>query len=809
MSKKIDSLLAQELVKRGIVSKELIDRIMEKGIPFGENLISILVRQGAAGEKELLAILSEKLGLPYINLKKLSIAQSVIEKVPFKIASHYKFMPLKIENNVMTIAVSYPLDVSTQDEIKMQLGYDIEMFLSFQESILEALNRYYSQLKEQEEKKSRETATTSVIPPAEKSTVLQRPQSKGLSITTKFILWFLFISVLPLTVATYISYTSSQRILKREAANSLFAIADNKANQIEIYLREKKSHLIALSHSSEIIDIIEKFSEAIGKGGIGSPRYRAVEQEFRPFFEYQQRVYGYDDIFLIDASGNIIFSVNRKNYRELYKDSEMMKVFIKTTASLKPEISNFEYYPEDRKAAVFITAPVFKEAALAGIVMAQIGTQGIYDLLQDYTGLGKTGEILIASKIGDKAVFITPLRFDADAVFKRKVDIGSEEGLDIQYAVQGKEGSGVSTDYRGKEVWAIWRYLPIFRLGMVVKMDTSEILATANQLRDTLFRIGSILLVVVIVMAVIIARSVANPIKELTRVSSIISRGDLSARAKIATRDEVEELAHSFNQMTDSLVEAKNKVEEERAKLEEQKVLLEKANQELDSFVYTASHDLRAPLRGISSFASFLEEDYRDRLDDEGKGYLDEIRKGAHRMDKLIEDLLALSRISRIKNPYEDVDMGELINSINERIKFDIQKNNVDMRIQKDMPTVYCDRIKIGEVLLNLINNAIKFSSKGNKENPKVEIGYADEDGYYKFYVKDNGIGIEPKYQSQIFGIFKRLHTAEEYEGTGAGLSIVKRVIDDHGGKIWVESELGKGATFYFTIPTNLKEKER
>jgi len=178
-------------------------------------------------------------------------------------------------------------------------------------------------------------------------------------------------------------------------------------------------------------------------------------------------------------------------------------------------------------------------------------------------------------------------------------------------------------------------------------------------------------------------------------------------------------------------------------------------------------------------------------------------------MNELIEDLLTLSRISRIQNPYEDVNINDLINSVRERIKFDIKKHKVDLRVQEKMPIVRCDRIKIGEVFLNLINNAIKFSSKDNKESPKVEIGCRDKNEFYEFFVKDNGIGIDPKYHQRIFGIFKRLYTVHEYEGTGAGLAIVKRVMDDHGGKIWVESEPGKGATFYLTIPKGLKKEKK
>ncbi len=236
-------------------------------------------------------------------------------------------------------------------------------------------------------------------------------------------------------------------------------------------------------------------------------------------------------------------------------------------------------------------------------------------------------------------------------------------------------------------------------------------------------------------------------------------------------------------------------------RLEEERKALEKSNLELDSFVYTASHDLRAPLRGINSFSKFIEEDYADAFDDEGRDYLGRIRSGVGRMTQLIDDLLTLSRVSRQKNPYETVKITALIQSVTERMEFDLEEASVDLVIPENLPAICCDRIKMTEVFLNLINNAVKFSRKNNEGDAKVVIGYQENEGSHQFWVKDNGIGIEPKYHERIFGIFQRLHTNEEYEGTGAGLSIVKRVIDDHKGEIWIASELGKGATFHFEIP--------
>jgi signal transduction histidine kinase len=637
---------------------------------------------------------------------------------------------------------------------------------------------------------------------------------KNLPITTKFIFWFLIIALIPLTIATYISYNRSREVLRQEVSNSLIASAENKANQIEVYLNKKEEDLTRLSHMSDVIYAIEKFDKAYDAGGFDSSEYSAVDNEFRPFFTYYQKSSGYDDLFLIRPYGDVLFSVKGKVVRSIYEArprryAQLKELFFKVNTSLKTEVSDFEYDSNLGEGHVFIAAPIFKAGEISGLVVAQLGNRGISELVQDYSGLGNTGETVVAAKIDDAAVVIAPLRFDPEAAFRRKIAIGSKEASDIQKAVQGQKGSGILIDYRGKQVLSVWRYIPNFRWGIVVKMDTSEVFASADRLRSVLLIVSFILLIFVVITAILIAHSVSSPIKELTKVSGNIADGDLSARAKITTTDEIGQLAESFNKMTDKLVEAKANVEQKNEELEEQKKLLEKANKELDSFVYTASHDLRAPLRGISSFASFLEEDYQDKLDEEGKNFLRQIRDGTNRMNNLIEDLLKLSRISRIKNPYEDVDMNSLINSVIKRIEFDIKENNVELNIQPDIPRVRCDRIKMTEVFLNLINNAIKFSSKNNKVRPRIEVGYSDEGQFHKFYVKDNGIGIDPKYHKQVFGMFKRLHTDKEYEGTGAGLGIVKRVIDDHGGNIWVESELGKGAIFYFTIPKELQKKRK
>lgn len=640
-----------------------------------------------------------------------------------------------------------------------------------------------------------------------------KTEFKHLSISSKFMIWFLLIALVPLVMTTYISYTRSLNVLRKEVNKHLLAVADNKANQIESYLAGQKADVMTLSHMSETVEAVDRFDAAFHKGdGTGSPDYAAVKKDFDPFFKYYQESAGYADIILVNPDGEIIFSAagGARDAHSLYEIalnsrsagrtalSELARVFIKTKDTQETETSDFEYDPKTGIVSVFIAAPIFKGPSLTGVVIAEAGNTGLLGIATNYYGLGRTGETIIATKIGDDAVFITPVRFDPEATFKRKVPIVPGRGAGIQQAVQKKSGFGIISNYRGKEVLSVWRYLPTFRLGMAVEMDAGEVFESAKQLRYDLVVVGLGLLILVAVLAISVANSISNPIKELTKVSGVIANGNYSIRARAASRDEIGALAASFNRMTDSLIEAKDNVEE-------QKKLLEEANRELDSFVYTVSHDLKAPLRGIAAFADLLKQDYGDKFDAVANDYITRISTGTRHMGQLIEDLLTLSRISRIKNPYENVDMNELMRSVTARIEFIVKEHAVDLRIARNLPVVRCDRIKIAEVFLNLLTNAIKFSSKNGKEKPpRVEVGYLERDDAHEFYVKDNGIGIDPKYHKEIFGIFRRLHKQSEYEGTGAGLCIVKKVIDDHRGSIRLESEPGKGAAFFFTIPKSL-----
>ncbi|MCV3213966.1 ATP-binding protein [Plectonema radiosum NIES-515] len=234
-------------------------------------------------------------------------------------------------------------------------------------------------------------------------------------------------------------------------------------------------------------------------------------------------------------------------------------------------------------------------------------------------------------------------------------------------------------------------------------------------------------------------------------------------------------------------------------------VELERSNRELDAFAYIASHDLKEPLRGIHNYSTFLIEDYAKLLDEDGVFKLQTVVRLTQRMEDLINSLLHFSRLGRVELVMRRTNLQELVESVIEVLKISLKETrNVDIRICQRLPDIKCDRIQVSEVFSNLISNAIKYNDKANK---LVEIGFLDQEATNQatitFYVRDNGIGIRQKHLDNVFRIFKRLHTASQYGGgTGAGLTIAKKIVERHGGKIWIESTYGESSTFYFTLPS-------
>ena len=237
---------------------------------------------------------------------------------------------------------------------------------------------------------------------------------------------------------------------------------------------------------------------------------------------------------------------------------------------------------------------------------------------------------------------------------------------------------------------------------------------------------------------------------------------------------------------------------------------LKQSNRELDDFAYIASHDLKEPLRGISNNALFLEEDYSALLDTAGKRRIERMKYLCKRLESLVDDLLYFSRLGRQDMAIREVDLNTVVQDICQLMESSLVEANVTVTITQPLPTIICDASKVTEVFRNLITNAIKYNDKDHK---MVEVGVADSDKPVNenivFFVKDNGIGIDKRFYTDVFRIFKRLNSEDDkVKGTGVGLTFVKKIIARHGGSIWLESTVGVGSTFFFTLTPGSKQDE-
>lgn len=319
-----------------------------------------------------------------------------------------------------------------------------------------------------------------------------------------------------------------------------------------------------------------------------------------------------------------------------------------------------------------------------------------------------------------------------------------------------------------------------------------------------LFAIALTVECVGLTLAITVSRGIQRGLDEILEAAQAVKKGDYSRKAKAFYRDEIGTLADNFNAMADELNRLESENKEVNSSLEK-KVWqrtdeIERKNKELEQFAYVASHDLQEPLRTISAFAELLQQQYRGKLDDNADKFLDYLQLASERMKILIKDLLDYSRIGREKEA-RAVDCTMLLQDVLADMNKTIEENGARVDVEP-LPVIRAYPTELKLVFQNLISNSIKFRRKDVP--PVIDIGVAKEAHHWKFFVKDNGIGIEPQFQERIFIIFQRLHTRSQYEGSGIGLAHCKKIAELHGGNIWLQSVPGKGSTFYFTISQEL-----
>jgi methyl-accepting chemotaxis protein WspA len=381
------------------------------------------------------------------------------------------------------------------------------------------------------------------------------------TIGRRLVIWFLLISLIPCAGLAWILYSISSKFLEKTVEQKLLVMAGDKAQQLEDYATERIRSVAALAHTQTIIGATSNYQNAINLGGVQSQAYNDADAVYRPFMISFAETYGYPDLLLLSPEGQVLFALNNRLAQPgsnlatgPLKDTELAGVFDRDKTLLQPELSDFQNYPGLAEPAAFVASPVLKDGLVAGVLVFQLDNRAIYQIFNDYAGLGETGENLAGALVGeDQIEWISRLRHDPDLNSQRRILMGSQDSLAMQQAVMGGRDVGRFVDYRNVPNLAAWLYVPSFRWGLVVKQDAQEALALVYKQRRTTMFLLALLIVPVTGIALVVARSIARPLELAAKVSEQVAAGDLTPQFEIGRNDETGLLLKAIRTMIQNL----------------------------------------------------------------------------------------------------------------------------------------------------------------------------------------------------------------------------------------------------------------
>jgi signal transduction histidine kinase len=595
-----------------------------------------------------------------------------------------------------------------------------------------------------------------------------------MSIRKQIITIFLSIISVALIVVSMYHYKVAREARLQEVFNHMESISEAKKNRLAGIIQKRKEQMVMLQ-------LREKLREDLA-AYLKTGDQEAYLRLMRALEITRDRVHSFKEIQLVSTTGIIKVSTLVSNRGKDISAKESFK------HALAGEVCLHEiYYDHSKQLYINLSGLMTYNAENLGVIIIKTSAEDILSLITDYTGLGETGETTLAQYLPNgKIHFLTATRFFP--VLGDSLIIEASNSKVMSHALNGVEILLTNfEDYRGRSVIASTRFLQETGWGMATKIDWDEAIAPINELLWKTILLAFVILFMIAIAGHYFARNLVKPILLLREASNEIASGNLNKRINYSGKDELGQLAKSFDLMADRLSETHNVLEE---KVEQ----LDKKNEALHRFAYVVSHDLKSPLFAIHSLMTHLKESLGNCDEPDVQKMLGMAEAKATHMLDLINGILHYSLAGVTVEEPEQVNSNRIINEIIHHL--DVPEN-ITIKVE-DLPNIFIERVLVIQIFQNLIGNAVKYM---DKPIGQILIGYQEQqnDGY--FYIKDNGRGIERRNFEKIFEIFNIANRVPGIESSGLGLSIVKKIIESKRGKVWVESEVGKGSVFYFTLP--------
>ena len=615
-----------------------------------------------------------------------------------------------------------------------------------------------------------------------------------MKLATRLSLLFLMLAVIPSTIVGFIAYDNSRRIIESETVNRIISANAIERNAVDRWVRAKEQVLESAARNPNFIGMID----APASLNVRAEERKALELFLVPVIQEG----GFSELFMLRAAdGMTVFSSDAAQ-EGIYRQNEPYFTQGKTRTS----VNNIFDPPLLNRQVMVISTPLRdKQDNVPAVLAARVNLVTLSAVMEPTGAVKQNEDSYLVNKFN---IFATDPRFGQDYALNKSI---YTQG--VQAALSEQDGVAFYTGYRDVPVIGAFSWLPELQMGLITEVEQAEVYAPIYDLRRIIILIGIGVALLAAQVGWLMARSITKPVKRLIEDAGEIGRGNLDYSVATGGRDEIGQLSRAFSRMAKGLKEtvvsrdiltaevaertkAQQSLQASEERLKNMVSELERSNAELQRFAYVASHDLQEPLRMVSSYTQLLEKRYKDKLDANAHDFINFAVDGAKRMQNLIDDLLAFSRVGTHGKPFALTNMEDVWQAAVDNLQVAIKKARAKVT-HDPLPTLMADEGQLVQLLQNLIGNAIKFHGK---ELPAVHVSAVLKNNEWIFSVGDNGIGIESQYFERIFLVFQRLYR-EEYPGTGAGLAIAKRIVERHNGRIWLESQPGKGSTFYFSIP--------